>query len=83
MEICSPSCLLRSDQSVLDLLQCIKNFSASAGRESRIVLGEAATGKKKKTKLTDNSSVTSPKKRTNSHFVRNTLNEEESQWVKN
>ena len=58
------------------------------GRVSRIVLGQAesptkqTTGKKKKTKLTDNSSVTSTEKTTNSHFVRNTLIEEESEWVK-
>ena len=79
---------IRSDQSVLDLLQYIKEYDASVGRVSQIVLGQAesptkqTTGKRKKLKPTDNSSVTSTEKTTNSHFVRNTLNEEESQWVK-
>ena len=58
------------------------------GCVSRIVLGQPESptkqtmSKRKKSKPTDNSSVTSTKKTTNSHFVRNTLNEEESEWVK-
>ena len=58
---------IRSDQSVLDLLQYIKEYDTSVGCVSRIVLGQAesqtkqTTGKRKKLKPTDNNSVNSIK----------------------
>ena len=75
---------IRSDRSVLDLLQYIKECNASVGRVSQVVLGQAesptkqTTGKGRSRNLLMTAQSQAPRK----HVLRNTLNEEESQWVK-
>ena len=78
----------RSDQFVLDLQQYIREYDASVGQISRIVLGQdesptkQTTGERKKSRTSDDSSLSSPEKTTNTQFVTKTLNEVETGWVK-
>ena len=78
---------VRSDKTVLNLLEYINQYSGPTGPDMRILLGEdespmkKSASKKKKTDATEVSSVTSHKKTTTAPFVKSTLNEEEMKWV--